>query len=173
MSHLNVCRKRPHKRVRGLFLTRVCNIILHVPPIYFLYAYMFKEYVFNIILYYITRKFRRHFLVWKLEIIQYRKLKRKSRWKYLNLCDLLCIFYYYVMQINCVESFERCAATVHCAVEFVHERWISPPFTIHIYIYNINITCTYKSATLLFTFPLLEITLIRFWYTSRPVFLNA
>lgn len=128
-------------------------------------------YVSNIILYYITRKFRRHFLVWKLEIIQYRKLKRKSRWKYLNLCDLLYVHFIIMLCKSIVSNLSNGALRRFIALSslFTKAESLHPL----LYTYNINITCTYKSPTLLFTFPLLEITLIRFWYTSRPVLLNT
>lgn len=98
----------------------------------YIYIYVFKEYT-CIILYYIIRKFRRHFLVWKLDVIQYRKFKRKSRWKYLNLCDLLCTFYYYVMQINCIRIFRtvRCDGSLRFRV-YSRTLNISTLYYIHI-----------------------------------------
>lgn len=68
------------------------------------------------------------------------------------------------MQINCVESFERCTATVHCASSLFTSAESLHPLLYNIHMYhmygNINIICTYKSSTLLFTFLLLEITIL-------------
>lgn len=75
--------------------------------------------------------FRWHFLAWKLEIIQYRKLKRKTRRKYLNLYDLHILLFRYANQL--CRIFRTRAATVHWAFEFIRtlNPIPSPPFTLY------------------------------------------